>query len=104
MLGDDSILRVKGVDDREVFVGIRPEGFILDENGPLCCQTRAVEVMGRDTSVVSAHPAAVSETIRSIIPSEEKIDTMRETVRFALKPAKVHLFDAETEERIPFEA
>ena len=104
MLGDDSILRVKGVDDREVFVGIRPEGFILDENGPLCCQTRAVEVMGRDTSVVSAHPAAVSETIRSIIPSEDRAEVGEHTVRFAVKPFKLHLFDAQTEESIPFDA
>ena len=104
MLGDDAILRVKGVTDREVFVGIRPEGFILDENGPLCCQTRAVEVMGRDTSVVSAHPAAVSETIRSIIPSEDRAEVGEQTVRFAVKPFKLHLFDAQTEESIPFDA
>ena len=104
MLGDDAILRVKGVTDREVFVGIRPEGFILDENGPLCCQTRAVEVMGRDTSVVSAHPAAVSETIRSIIPSEDRAEVGEHTVRFAVKPFKLHLFDAQTEESIPFDA
>ena len=104
MLGDDAILRVKGVDDREVYVGIRPEGFILDENGPLCCQTRAVEVMGRDTSVVSVHPAAVSETIRSIIPSEERAEVGGDEVHFAVKPFKLHLFDAQTEESIPFEA
>ena len=103
-LGEDEVLRVKGVTDREVFVGIRPEGFILDENGPLCCQTRAVEVMGRDTSVVSAHPAAVSETIRSIIPSEDRAEVGEQTVRFAVKPFKLHLFDAQTEESIPFDA
>ena len=104
MLGDDAILRVKGVEDREVYVGIRPEGFILDENGTLCCARRAVEVMGRDTSVVSTHPAAVSETIRSIIPSENRVDVGADTVRFRVKPFKLHLFDAVTEESIPFEA
>ena len=103
-LGEDEVLRVKGVTDREVFVGIRPEGFILDENGPLCCQTRAVEVMGRDTSVVSTHPAAVSETIRSIIPSEDRVEVGKDQVRFAVKPFKLHLFDAQTEESIPFDA
>ena len=103
-LGDDEVLRVKGVEDREVFVGIRPEGFILDENGPLRCAKRAVEVMGRDTSVVSAHPAAVSETIRSIIPSEERVEVGKDQVRFAVKPFKLHLFDAQTEESIPFDA
>ena len=103
-LGEDEILRVKGVEDRKVYVGIRPEGFLLDENGPLCCGLRAVEVMGRDTSVVSAHPAALSETIRSIIPSENRVSVGGDTVRFSVKPFKLHLFDAATEEAIPFEA
>ena len=102
-IGEDGVMNVKGVTDRKVFVGVRPEGFLLQAAGPLSCTLQAVEVMGRDRSVVSTHPAAVSATIRSIIPSEESIDAGRETVRFAFKPAKVHLFDAVTEERIPYE-
>ena len=103
-LGDDELLRVKGVDDREVYAGIRPEGFVLDGNGPLRCALRAVEVMGRDTSVVSSHPAAVSDTIRSIIPAENRVSAAAGEVRFSVKPFKLHLFDTETEENIPFEA
>ena len=103
-LGEDAILRVRGVEDRAVYVGIRPEGFVLDENGPLRCELRAVEVMGRDTSVVSAHPAAVSDTIRSIIPAENRVDASAAEVRFSVKSFKLHLFDAETEESIPFDA
>ena len=103
-LGGDEVLRVRGVEDRAVYAGIRPEGFVLDENGPLRCALRAVEVMGRDTSVVSAHPAACSDTIRSIIPAENRVDAAADSVRFAVKPFKLHLFDAETEESIPFEA
>ena len=103
-LGEDGVLCVKGVGDRKVFVGVRPEGFLLQAAGPLCCTLRAVEVMGRDRSVVSAHPALLGTEIRSIIPSDEVLDAGHETVRFALKPAKVHLFDTETEARIPFEA
>ena len=103
-LGEDEILRVGGVADREVYVGIRPEGFILDENGPLSCDLRAVEVMGRDTSVVSTHTAAVSDTIRSIIPAENRVEAAAGKVRFSVKPFKLHLFDAESEESIPFDA
>lgn len=103
-LGEDAILRLRGAEYREVFVGIRPEGFVLDKNGPLHCSLRAVEVMGRDTSVVSTHPAAVSETIRSIIPAENRVDASAGEVRFSVKPFKLHLFDARTEESIPFEA
>ncbi len=102
-IGEDGVMNVKGISDRKVFVGVRPEGFRLEAAGPLSCHLQAVEVMGRDRSVVSVHPAAVSETVRAIISSEEEIDVGHESVRFALKPAKVHIFDAVTEERIPFE-
>ena len=103
-LGDDEVLRVSGVDDQAVWVGVRPEGFIPQEAGPLCCSLVGVEVMGRDTSVVSTHPAAESASIRSIISAEHHIDKDAETVRFALKPGKVFLFSRESEERLPFEA
>ena len=102
-IGEDGVLTVKGVKDQKVFVGVRPEGFVLQHAGPLSCALQAVEVMGRDRSVVSTHPAAVSGAIRAIIPSDEELDTKHGAVRFALKPAKVHLFHAESEERIPFE-
>ncbi|MBO6040852.1 MAG: ABC transporter ATP-binding protein [Oscillospiraceae bacterium] len=102
-IGEDGVLNVRGVSDRKVYVGVRPEGFVLEAAGPLSCALQAVEVMGRDRSVVCTHPAVVSDTIRAIIPSEEEIAAGSGSVRFALKPAKLHLFDAVTEERIPFE-
>ena len=34
-IGEDAVLEVKGVADQAVTVGIRPEGFVLDENGPM---------------------------------------------------------------------
>ncbi len=101
-IGDEPVLEVDGVSDREVHVGIRPEGFILQENGPLHCDLGRLEVMGRDVSVVSCHPCCQSDTIRSIITAESNVDTDSDIVRFALKPRKVFLFDKETEERIYF--
>ena len=101
-LDDQAVLPVKNVQDQEVWVGIRPEGFVLDENGPLTCTLKRVEVMGRDTSVITSHPACQSEDVRSIIPSESRMKEMTETVSFSLKPFKVHIFNIETEERIPF--
>ena len=103
-LDEDEVLRVAGVDAQPVWAGVRPEGFIPQEAGPLCCRLAGVEVMGRDTSVVSSHPAAESVSIRSIITAEHRIDKDAETVRFALKPNKVFLFRRDSEERIPFEA
>ena len=101
-IGDEAVLDIEGVEDKDVFVGIRPEGFILDENGPFTCKLNAVEVMGRDTSVVTTHEKALVDSIRSIISAENKVDTTKETVRFTLKPHKTFIFDHETEESIPY--
>ena len=86
--------------DKKVRVAVRPEGFVVDENGPLECGFINREVMGRDTSVIATHPAFTGENIRAIIPSEEKIDTKDGKVRFSVKAPKVRIFDYETGERI----
>ena len=102
-IGENAVLDVKGVQDGNVTAAIRPEGFILDECGPLECELSSVEVMGRDVSVVSKHSALVSPAIRSIIDADNKVDVTASSVRFSLKPHKVFLFDAESEERLRFE-
>ncbi|MCC8102592.1 MAG: ABC transporter ATP-binding protein, partial [Clostridiales bacterium] len=86
--------------DRDVWVGIRPEGFLLREEGPLVCDLNGVEVMGRDISVLSRNRASVNPTVRSIISTENRVDTASPKVRFALRPEKVFLFDKKTEERL----
>ena len=101
-LGEDAVLDVPGVEDKPVYVGIRPEGFIPDEKGALCCELSNIEVMGRDVSVVSRHAASLNPVVRSIVDADNKIDPASETVRYTLKPHKVFLFDHETEERIRF--
>lgn len=101
-LGDAAVLDVKGVSNQDVLVGIRPEGFNLDDNGPLTCKLNSVEVMGRDVSVVSTHESAIVPVIRSIINADNKI-AAGETVSYSLKPHKVFLFSKETEKRIRFE-
>ena len=102
-IGQDCVMEVTGVADQEVSVGIRPEGFVLDDNGPLCCRLSNVEVMGRDVSVVSTHPASQKPSVRSIINADNRVDSSRETVRYTIKPHKLFLFNKETEERLPFE-
>ncbi len=103
LLGDDAVLELAGAQDREVVVGIRPEGFIPDEQGPMHCGMVNVEVMGRDMSVISTHPAFQGSTIRSIIASDAGVNREAQTIRFRLKPGKVLLFDPVTQERIPFQ-
>ena len=102
-IGQDAVLDVSGAADQEVFVGIRPEGFELNPNGAMHCKLNNVEVMGRDASVVSTHPASLNPVVRSIIDSDNKVDTTAEAVNFSLKPHKVFIFSKETEERIRVE-
>lgn len=102
-IGDKEVLAVKGAHDGEVYAAVRPEGFILKDNGALECNFVGVDVMGRDISVVSTHPLCENASIRAIISSENKVDADAKTVRFDLKPHKVYLYDRKTEERIRFE-
>ena len=99
-IGNAAVCPAKGVADQDVVVGIRPEGFTLDEHGAFESNLSRVEVMGRDTSVVSTHPASRNAFVRSIIRADNKVDKTRPTVRFTLTPNKVFLFNKQTEERI----
>ena len=102
-IGEDAVLNVVGAEDQAVTVGIRPEGFELAEDGKLTCNLTNVEVMGRDVSVVSTHEASLNPVIRSIINADNKIDLSQSQIRFDLKPHKVFVFNAETEERLNIE-
>ena len=102
-IGDENVLKVTGVEDQDVYVGIRPEGFIIDPEGPFTVDLENIEVMGRDTSIVSKHPKSLSGALRSIIGSENRPKNAGSTVRFSLKPFKVRLFAKDTEEALAFE-
>ena len=115
-IGSDCCLEVKGVKDQEVYVAVRPEGFLLPEEEAYDCQCehgkadvkeeklhcflQAVDVMGRDISVVATHPLSENMVIRAIISSETKVDGKKKEIGFELKRNKVFLFNKKTEERI----
>ena len=99
-IGSEAVLERPDLADQEVLVGIRPEGFIYDENGKFTLDLDHIEVMGRDKSVVSTHAESTKPTVRSIIDSDVKLPADAKQLTFNLKPNKVHLFNAETEERI----
>lgn len=110
-IGEDAVLELEGTGsekDREVYAAVRPEGFRLQTQGPLRCELNGIEVMGRDISVVSQNHAAETPVIRAIVSAENGIhvermlseNTDKKSVRFALVPHKVFLFDKNTEERI----
>ena len=99
LLNEQDVLDVPGVPDGDVWVGIRPEGFIPRADGRLRCALKGVEVMGRDVSILSEHPSC-DHAVRAIIRAEEIPDVSTQEVRFALKPGKVLLFDRRSERRI----
>lgn len=96
----EEVIQDTDLEDQAIKVGIRPEGFIYDKNGALSLDVDHIEVMGRDKSIVSRHSASNKPTVRSIVDSDVKLPEQVGTFKFNLKPNKVFLFNAETEERI----
>lgn len=101
-IGSDMIMHINDVIDQDLYIGIRPEGFLLQEQGPLKCKLNRVEVMGRDISVITTHEASMNTVIRSIIDAQNNIDLNQAEIHFLLRPQKVMLFSKATEERIHF--
>ena len=86
--------------DGPVTVGVRPEGFIPAADGALHCGLTAVEVMGRDTSIVATVPASVTGSIRTIVSTEDIVDENDTQVNFDIKPHRTYLFDSKDGRRI----
>ena len=105
-LGEENgelVLDVPGVEDQAVVVGIRPEGFVVDANGPMTCTLTGVDVMGRDVSLVTTHPSSLNPVVRSIVDADDAKNATEGDVHYSLKPHKVFLFNRETENRVYFE-
>lgn len=116
-IGRDSVMDVPGVGNKDVFVGVRPEGFIpLDqgnnEKHVFTCALEKKEVMGRDVSVVCSHPSYTGERFRAIVDADilkenshvstDSNNVNKPSISFALKPGKTLMFDKATEERIRY--
>lgn len=99
-IGNTCVLGVSDATDGPVAVGVRPEGFVPDDDGPLTCELVAIERMGRDTSVVAHHEAGEKTLIRAIIDSAMHVDSHSATVRFRLRPEKTHVFNVATGDRM----
>ena len=103
-VGTDAIMNTE-LPDQDVYVGIRPEGFVYDSAsrvriGVLNLNVDHVEVMGRDKTIVCTHESSTKPTVRCIIDADVALPKNAEKLKFTLKPNKVFLFNAETEERI----
>lgn len=101
-IGEEEVLSVGDVEDQEVYVGVRPEGYLLERDGKLTCSVSGIDVMGRDVSVVSTNENSINPVVRSIISADDMGKINGNIVKFNLKPHKVLLFNKESEERVRF--
>ena len=103
-VGEDAVANAKGIEDRKVWVAIRPEGFALaakaDKN-VLHANCEAIQVMGRDISIVGTNANCTKPTFKAIISADD--DVKPGPVALKVKPHKIFIFDDESEERIYLE-
>ena len=101
-IGDDDVLTLKeDMGEKDVYVAIRPEGFILaneKDKEVLHTECEMIQVMGRDISVVAHNPHCTKPSLKAIISADDMVNPG--PVAFKIKPHKIFLFDGETEERI----
>ena len=98
-IGEEAIASTEFA-DQQIYVGVRPEGFIHAEDGVLTLKLENIEVMGRDKSIISTHPQSTKPTVRSIIDSDVVVDKAASVVKFNIKPNKLFLFNRESEMRL----
>ncbi len=85
---------------KDVVIGVRPEGYELNDQGPLSLEPQFVETIGRDLSLVATHKNALSPTLRIILSSDTLILNGKKEIKFSLKPNKTYVFDKETGRRL----
>lgn len=99
-VGDEIIGHVEEkMDEKEVTVGIRPEGFEIDPEGDLTIKVENVEYIGRDISIIGANPNSEKSTFRIIVDSDVKVEEGT-VVKAKIKQHKLFIFDKITEERL----
>ncbi|MFA6625063.1 MAG: ABC transporter ATP-binding protein [Bacilli bacterium] len=102
-VGGDLILTSdKLTEDKDIFVAIRPEGFLTDDKSEfgITLNVEQMLTMGRDISLVCSCPQFIGEQIKIIIDSDIQVSLGK--IRFGLRTNKVFLFDSKTEERVYF--
>jgi len=102
IVGEDVVHELgEDLGKKDVWVAIRPEGFVLakaSEKNVLHANCEMIQVMGRDISVVANNEHCTKPTFKAIISADD--DVKPGPVAFKIKPHKIFIFDSETEERI----
>ncbi len=101
-IGDDLIYKTnKKLEDKKVYVAIRPEGFNLHvdkSSEKLTCDAEIIEVLGRDLSVVCKSEYCLKPSFKVIINSENDVKLGK--IKLKVKENKMFVFDYQTQERI----
>ena len=98
-IGDEKIGDSE-LDDQEVVIGIRPEGFEVVENGSFSIEVEQIEYIGRDKSVIGKNEGSENATFRFIIDADIKNIEVGNTIKVNVKKNKCYVFDKVTESRI----
>ncbi len=96
-VGNDVVGEITA-DNKNVSVGIRPEGFEINDKG-IEFEVDFTENIGRDTMLILKHSASEKGTFRVILDSDLVSPDIK-SVKLSVKPNKVFVFDARTQERI----
>ena len=104
-IGEDVVLEAQDdLGEKDVYVAIRPEGFVHEkedkEHHYLHANCEMIQVMGRDISVVANNEFCTKPTFKAIISADDEVTPGQIALR--VKPHKLFIFDGETEERIYF--
>ncbi len=98
LIGDDEIMDAD-LPDQEVYVGIRPEGFkVTSKGGVFNVRVDQIETLGRDISIICAHPNCISASFKIILDADEKVSVGN--IKLGVKKNKCFVFAHDSEERI----
>ena len=100
-IGDSVVYEGANVKDQDVFIAIRPEGFAITEEDSklgLDATVDAVQVLGRDISIVGKNEHCTRPVFRVIISNNEI--NVKGNIKLLVNSNKMFLFDKETQERI----
>jgi ABC-type sugar transport system ATPase subunit len=102
LIGNDVIYEAsEEIGTKPVYVAIRPEGFFMAKEGDkhiFHAELSMIQVLGRDISIVAKNAACLKPTFKVIISADEA--KQDQAISLTVKPAKMFLFDKESEVRI----
>ena len=100
-IGDEKIGDSE-LEDQEVIIGIRPEGFEVNSEGTgdLTIDIEQVEYIGRDKSIVGKNVGSENPTFRFIIDADIENIVPGRQIKATIKKNKCFVFDKITESRI----